>query len=235
MLLPVLLVLFYQCAGRWWVLVFGGWLSEAAPVVQRLPEACLVSATAAGCCRYGTRAVEQLQRYYQGQISDVMSEDEEAQRGAGAGPAGNRSSNGPAAAAQGARRRGCQPARLPGSWLHAAAACTAAVAHASPPLSLLPTAPPPVLPTLFPQAPACSARSSSRAPGCRPCWSTWRTAPRSGCTTWGSPLGSPSSCTASGGAPPSGRSTCGRRPATSRVGEAGGRGAGACAKSAPTG
>jgi hypothetical protein len=47
--------------------------------------------------RYGTRAVDQLRQYYEGQIADVMSEDEEA--AAAAAPAGNRSSNGPAAAA----------------------------------------------------------------------------------------------------------------------------------------
>jgi hypothetical protein len=68
----------------------------------KLPACSLAATAAAWRCRYGTRAVEQLQRYYQGQIADVMSEDEEAQRGAGAG---NRSSNGPAAAAQGAQRR----------------------------------------------------------------------------------------------------------------------------------
>ncbi|PRW57974.1 N-acetyltransferase 10 [Chlorella sorokiniana] len=49
---------------------------------------------------YGTRALEQLRRYYEGEIADVMSEDEEGAAAGGAAPAGNRSSNGPAAAAQ---------------------------------------------------------------------------------------------------------------------------------------
>ncbi|KAL4434095.1 hypothetical protein ABPG75_000536 [Micractinium tetrahymenae] len=47
---------------------------------------------------YGTRVLDQLRRYYEGQIADVMSEDEGV---AGAVPAGNRSSNGPASAPQG--------------------------------------------------------------------------------------------------------------------------------------
>lgn len=53
---------------------------------------------------YGTRALDQLRRYYEGQIADVMSEEE----GEGAAaPAGNRSSNGPAAAPQGVRLPCC--------------------------------------------------------------------------------------------------------------------------------
>jgi hypothetical protein len=51
---------------------------------------------------YGTRALDQLRRYYEGQIADVMSDDE---ADGAAAPAGNRFSNGPAAAPQGALPR----------------------------------------------------------------------------------------------------------------------------------
>lgn len=68
--------------------------------------------------RYGTRALEQLRRYFEGEIADVMSEDEDAAGAANgsAAPAGNRSSNGPAAAAQGERGRRWMRGWVLGGW-----------------------------------------------------------------------------------------------------------------------
>ncbi len=86
----------------------------AAALLRAPPSTCFSIFKAAFhlCCfssllrRYGTRALEQLRRYFEGEIADVMSDDEEgAAANGGAAPAGNRSSNGPADVAQGEQHR----------------------------------------------------------------------------------------------------------------------------------
>jgi hypothetical protein len=56
---------------------------------------------------YGSRAVDQLRRYYEGQVTDVVSEGEEEEGGEEASRGANGGASGPGGAAQGEWMAAC--------------------------------------------------------------------------------------------------------------------------------